>query len=345
MHVLFLFLILLPLVCGLHLQDSISDVKAIRARFQTTGVSMEGSAAARPKTAVHPTLSGPTLPSKKPALDVSLSGGAAAANSTSPKPSYVKNIVSNNSASELWESPKPKAFASRFETANANEDSKPPFAKPLKPKPPDSNQNGEPKPKIPLQKLVITEAKNTFPKPPPVTTKPFKSPKPENNESTVNATPTPPKMPAALPKPKSAINILRQQPEDNKEQDDTAKPVSHSNVTHSSFLAAQNLFSKAEEAAKDESKSQVPKESQMPGLLVPRKKPSYKVKPSGPDTQTAKDDPLAPKRKPLTNLLALGSVPSKPNRPPKVNLEKFKKGAEPQGEGECRMSFSCHLLV
>ncbi|XP_060791931.1 FYN-binding protein 1 isoform X2 [Neoarius graeffei] len=312
--------------------DNISDVKAIRARFQTAGVSMEGSAATRPKTTVHPTLSGPTLPSKKPALEVSLSGGAAAANSTNSKPSYVKNMVSNNSALESWESPKPKALASRFENANANEDNKPPFAKPLKPKPPDSNQNGDPKPKVLLQKPVITEAKSTFPKPPLMTTKPFRSPKPENNESTVNATPTPPKMPAT-PKPKSTINIIRQQPEDNKEEEDAAKPFSKSNLKHSSFRAAQNLFSKAEEAAKEESKSQIPKESQMPGPFVPRKKPSFKAKPCGPDAQTAKDDPFAPKRKPLTNLLALGSAPSKPNRPPKVNLEKFKKGAEPQGEG------------
>ncbi|XP_026797125.2 FYN-binding protein 1 isoform X2 [Pangasianodon hypophthalmus] len=310
--------------------DNKSDVKAIRARFQTAGVSMEGSAAARPKPTVHPTLSGPMLPSKKPALEVSLSGSAAASNSTTPKPSYMKNIVSNNSATESCESPKPKVLASRFENANANEDNKPPFGKILKPKPPDSNQNGEPKPKVPFQKPLITEAKSTFPKPPPVTAKPFKSPKPENNESTVNATPTPPKMPA-VPKPKSTVNLLRQHQEDDKEEDHTAKPVSH--VKHPSFRAAQTLFNKAEEVAKDESKSQSSKDSQVPGPLAVRKKPSYSAKPSGPDTQTVKDDPLAPKRNPLTNLLALGSAPSKPNRPPKVNLEKFKKGAEPPGEG------------
>lgn len=318
------------------MQDNKSDVKAIRARFQTAGVSMEGSAAARPKTAVHPTLSGPMVPSKKPALEVSLSGGVAApaSNSTNPKPGYVKNLVSNNSASELWETPKSKALASRFEKATANEDNIPPFAKPLKPKPPDSNLNGDLKPKIPFQKPLITEAKNTFPKPPPVTNKPFKSPKPENNESTVNATPIPPKIPAA-PKPKSTIGIFRQQPEDNKEEDSTAKPNAHSNVKHSSFRAAQNMFSKVEETGKDESKPQISKESQGSGPLVPRKKPSYKGKPTGPDTHTGKDDPSAPKRNPLTNLLALGSAPSKPNRPPKVNLEKFKKGAEPPSEGEC----------
>ncbi|KAI5096482.1 FYN-binding protein-like isoform X1, partial [Silurus meridionalis] len=311
-------------------QDNKSDVKAIRARFQTGGVSMEGSAPARPKTAVHPTLSGPMVPSKKPALEVSLSGGApaSASNITIPKNSYMKNIVSNSSAPELWESPKPKALVSRFENANANEDSKPPFAKPLKPKPPDSNQNGEPKPKIPFQKPLITEAKNTFPKPPLMTNKPFKIPKTENNESTLNASPALSKMPAA-PKPKSNFNALRQQPEENKEEEHSQKTFSHSN---SSFRTAQNLFNKAEDATKDEPKAQSSKEPQVAGPGILRKKPSYKAKPSGLDTHSVKDGPSAPKKNPLPNSLALGSAPSKPNRPPKVNLEKFKKGVEPPAE-------------
>ncbi|XP_046723823.1 FYN-binding protein 1 isoform X2 [Silurus meridionalis] len=310
--------------------DNKSDVKAIRARFQTGGVSMEGSAPARPKTAVHPTLSGPMVPSKKPALEVSLSGGApaSASNITIPKNSYMKNIVSNSSAPELWESPKPKALVSRFENANANEDSKPPFAKPLKPKPPDSNQNGEPKPKIPFQKPLITEAKNTFPKPPLMTNKPFKIPKTENNESTLNASPALSKMPAA-PKPKSNFNALRQQPEENKEEEHSQKTFSHSN---SSFRTAQNLFNKAEDATKDEPKAQSSKEPQVAGPGILRKKPSYKAKPSGLDTHSVKDGPSAPKKNPLPNSLALGSAPSKPNRPPKVNLEKFKKGVEPPAE-------------
>lgn len=319
-------LFLLLLVCGLSLQDNKSDVKALLARFQTAGVSMEGSAAARPKPAVHPTLSGPMVPSRKPALEVSLSGGATGpASSSNPKPSYVKNIVSNSSASESWDSSKPKALAGRFENANVNEDNRPPFAKPLKPKPPDSNQNGDLKIKFPLQKPVITEGKHPFPKPPPVTSKPFKSSKPENNESTS----TPPKIPAA-PKPKSAISVLLQQVEDDKVEDSTAKSVSHLNVKPSSFRAAQTLFGKVEEATKDESKPQSSKESPVPGPMVARKKLSYKGKP-----ETAINDPSAPKRNPLTNLLALGSAPSKPNRPPKVNLEKFKKGVEPPSEGEC----------
>lgn len=308
------------------MQDNKSDVRAILARLQTAGVSMEGSAAARPKPAVHPTLSGPMVPSKKPALEVSLSGGVAgAASNSNPKPSYVKNFVSASSASESWESPKPKALANRF--GNANEDYKPPFPKPLKPKPPDSNQNGDLKPK--LQKPVITEAKNMFPKPPPVTSKPFKNTKPENNESTMNATPTPPKIPAA-PKPNSAVSKLWQQPEIKKEEDSTPNPVSHLNIKPSSFRAAHNLFNKAEEPAKDESKPQSSKELPVPGPMVLKKKPSYRGRP-----ETAKNDPSAPKKNPLTNLLALGSAPSKPNRPPKVNLEKFKKGVEPPSEGEC----------
>lgn len=316
-------------------------MKAIRARFQTAGASIEGSVPARPKPAVHPTLSGPMVPSKKHALEASLSGGAAAAsNPTNPKPSYLRHIAANNSAPEARESPKPKVLASRFENANAVEDNKYPFAKPLKPKPPDSNQNSEQKPKATLQKLLVTETKNTFPKPPPATFKPLKSTKPENNESTVNTTPTPPKIPA-VPKQKCAVSAFRQQHEGNKEEEPTTKPVSQSNVKHSSFRAAQNHFNKAEEAVKTEPKPQSTKEVPATGPLVPRKKPSYKGKPSVPDPQTGKADPLTPKKKPLTNLFALGTAPSKPNRPPNVNLEKFKKGAEPPGDGE----YSIELLM
>ncbi|TSX03308.1 FYN-binding protein 1 [Bagarius yarrelli] len=301
--------------------------------IMTAGGSMESSTtAARPKNPVQPTLSGPMLPSKKSPLEVSLSGGStAAATSTNPKASYGKNLILNNSAPESQDSSKPKAIASRFENAIANEDSKPPFAKPLKMKPPDSNQNSEPKPKLPLQKSQVTEAKTTLPKPPPVTSKPFKSTKTEINETSTNATPTPPKIPAT-PKPKSTINNLRHQQEEDKEKDQIAKPFSRLNPNQSSFRAAQNVFSKVEDAAKDESKNESSKESQAAGPVVPTIKPSYKTKPSGPFGQTAKDDSSGPKRNPLTNILALGGAPSKPNRPPRVNLEKFKKG-EPPSEG------------
>ncbi|XP_036443477.1 FYN-binding protein 1 isoform X2 [Colossoma macropomum] len=314
--------------------DNKSDVKAIMARFQAGGTSMEAGAGGRPKAAVHPTLSGPTVPSKKPVLETSLSGSAAA-NSSTPKPSYLKNTVSTKSAPEARESPKPKALVSRFENTNTNEDSKPPFAKPLKPKLPDSSQDTEQKPqfpKAPLHKastsITAPDSKNTFPKPPPVTSKPSWASKAENNGSSPN-TGAAPKMPATL-KPKSTISSLLQQPDEAKDADPLKKPFS--GVKQSSFRAAQSVFNKTEEVAKDEAKSLSSKESPASNPAI-APKPSYRRKPSGSSIQSVNDDPSAPKKKPLPNILALGTPPSKPNRPPRVNLDKFKKAAESSNEG------------
>ncbi|MGH0142778.1 UNVERIFIED_CONTAM: hypothetical protein FKN15_008993 [Acipenser sinensis] len=58
----------------------------------------------------------------------------------------------------------------------------------------------------------------------------------------------------------------------------------------------------------------------------PPKKTSIQEKTGS--TSEEKKDPSAPKRNTLPNIFALGSPPAKPNRPPNVNLEKFKKGAE-----------------
>ncbi|XP_072518783.1 FYN-binding protein 1 isoform X4 [Salminus brasiliensis] len=314
--------------------DSKSDVKAIMARFQTGGASMETGAGGRPKAAVHPTLSGPTVLSKKPVLETSLSGSAAA-NSTTPKPSYLKNTVSTKSAPESRETPRPKALVSRFENTNTNEDSKPPFAKPVKPKPPDSSQDAEQKPLFPkavLQKppgsSAALESKNTFPKPPPVTTKPPWASKGENNGSSQAA--TPPKIPAA-PKPISSISRLRQQPDESNDGEAVVKPFTGSGVKPSSFRAAQNVFNKVEEVAKEDTKSLSSKESTASTPAI-APKPSYRRKPSGSSIHSVNDDPSAPKKKSLPNILALGSAPSKPNRPPRVNLDKFKKSAESPSE-------------
>ncbi|KAL6469745.1 hypothetical protein MHYP_G00208640 [Metynnis hypsauchen] len=315
--------------------DNKSDVKAIMARFQAGGTSMEAGAGGRPKVAVHPTLSGPTVPSKKPVLETSLSGSAAA-NSSTPKPSYLKNTISTKSAPEVRESPKPKALVSRFENTNTNtnEDSKPPFAKPLKPKLPDSSQDTEQKPQFPKAPLhkppassTAPDSKNSFPKPPPVTSKPSWTPKGENNGSSPNTSATP-KMPGS--KPKSAISSLLQQTDEAKDADPLKKPFT--SAKQSSFRAAQSIFNKTEEAAKDEAKSTSSKESPASNPAI-APKPSYRRKPSGSSIQSVNDDPSAPKKKPLPNILALGSPPSKPNRPPRVNLEKFKKAAESSNEG------------
>ncbi|XP_026855192.2 FYN-binding protein 1 isoform X1 [Electrophorus electricus] len=320
--------------------DNKSDVKAIMARFQSGGTSMEGGGGGHPKAAVHPTLSGPTVPFKKPVLETTLSGSAAATNPTATKYNYPMSTSSIKNSSESRESMKPKALVSRFENAGLNEDSKtPPFAKTLKPKLSDPSQDSEQKllfPKALAQKTPVSsttpDIKNTpdikFSKPPPVTNKPLLTPKIENNENS-----TSPKMPT-IPKPKSNLVLLRQQTDDAKDGDSAVKPFSGSGVKPSSFRAAQNIFSKGEEATKDAAKLPSSKDSPGPGPgPIIAKKPSYRRKASGSNTETANNDPSAPKRKPLPNILAIGSAPSKPNRPPRVNLEKFKKGVELPSEG------------
>ncbi|XP_050948779.1 FYN-binding protein 1 isoform X3 [Labeo rohita] len=307
-------------------EDNKSDVKAIMARFQAGNVSTEGTPGVRPKPPVQPTLSsGPVVPAKKPVLESSLSSGITT--STAPKPKSTVNTA--RSAPDMHEPPKIKAFGTRFE--NTQENNKVNFKVPVKPKPPDSSQDSEtpkvPFPKAPLQKpassIMANESKVTSPKPMTPTAKPpwvKDIAKAEDNSTSPN--PAPPKMPLA-PKPKSTMAMLRQQPEESSNVETAAKPSSVSNVKPSSFRV-KNSFNKLEEGVKEGAKVPSANES-VPKPLMPNK-PSFPRKSSGP--QPANDDPSAPKKKPLPNTYALGSAPSKPNRPPKVNLEKFKKGSE-----------------
>uniref|UniRef100_A0A671M6U7 FYN binding protein b n=1 Tax=Sinocyclocheilus anshuiensis TaxID=1608454 RepID=A0A671M6U7_9TELE len=308
------------LTFNLGLQDNKSDVKAIMALFQAGSVSTEGTPGVRPKPPVQPTLSsGPAVPAKKPVLETSLSSGVTTT-STAPKPKNTVNTA--RSAPDMHEPPKLKAVGTRFE--NTQENNKVNFKVPVKPKPPDSSQDHEtpkvPFPKAPLQKPPSSIMANDS-KPMAPTTKPswIKDTQKAEDNST-NPTPTPPKKPLA-PKPKSNMAMLRQQPEESSNMESPAKPSSVSNVKPSSFRV-KNSFNKPEEGAK------VPSANESVSKLVVPNKPNFPRKSSGPRVQTANDDPSAPKKKPLPNSYALGNAPAKPNRPPKVNLEKFKKGLE-----------------
>ncbi|KTG43045.1 hypothetical protein cypCar_00006863 [Cyprinus carpio] len=308
--------------------DNKSDVKAIMARFQAGRGSTEGTPAVRPKPPVQPTLSsGPAVHTKKPVLENSLSGGVTTT-SIAPKPKSTVNTA--RSAPDMHEPPKFKAFGTKFE--NTQENNKVNFKVPVKPKPPDSSQDSEtpkvPFPKVPLQKppssIMANDSKITSPKPVAPMAKPpwvKDAPKAEDNSTSPNATP---KMPS-VPKPKSTLAMLRQQPEESSNVESAAKPSSLSNVKPSSFRV-KNSFIKPEEGVKEGAK--VPSASESVSKPVVLNKPNIPRKSSGPPTQKANDDPSAPKKKPLPNTYALGSAPAKPNRPPKVNLEKFKKGSE-----------------
>ncbi|XP_077089055.1 FYN-binding protein 1 isoform X2 [Siphateles boraxobius] len=311
-------------------EDNKSDVKAIMARFQTGGASTEGTPGVRPKPPVQPTLSsGPAVPAKKANLETSLSGGATTT-STAPRPNFVKSTVNTaRSAPDIHDPPKPKAFGTRFE--NTQENNRVNFKVPVKPKPIDLCQNSEtskaPFLKGPLQKhpssITENDSKVLSPKPQATTVKPPWVKEISKAEDNSSSNPTLPKMPLA-PKPKSTMAILRQQPEESSTTE-PARPSSVSHLKPSSFRI-KNSFNKPEEVVKEGAKA--PSANESVSKPVAPHKPNFPRKPSGPTVQTLNNDPSAPKKKPLTNSYALGSAPAKPNRPPNVNLEKFKKGSE-----------------
>lgn len=306
------------------------------ARFQVGSASVDGNPGVRPKPPVQPTLSsGSSVPIKKP-VESTLSGGATTT-SSAPKPNFLKSTVNTaRSAPDIHDAPKPKTLAGRFE--NTQENNKVNFKVPVKPKPPDSTQDSEPKvtfPKVPLQKpsptSMANDPKGISPKPLAATVKPpwFKeTTKAEDNSGSPNH--GTPKMPSA-PKPKSTVALIRQQHEESSNADPAVKSTSVSNVKPSSFRVKNN-FNKPEESVNEGVKASSAHES-VP-KPVTSQKPNFPKKPAGPPAQTASDDPSAPKKKPLLNSFALGNAPAKPNRPPKVNLEKFKKGTEAATECE-----------
>ncbi|XP_041742224.1 FYN-binding protein 1-like isoform X2 [Coregonus clupeaformis] len=326
--------------------DNKSDVKSIMARFNAGGNATEGISTERPKPAVHPTLSsGPPIQPKKPALEISLSGSAA---STAPKPKFLKSTISTLSAPEVRDLHRIKAIPSKF--GNAQEDSKPSVVKQypvkLKPPGPEISQDAEvksPPPKLPLQKpslsLTLSDAKPAFPKPPLGVAKPSwvkdSSPKPDDSGGTPNS--IPPKIPPSK-KNISSIVKMRPQTEDNVAGavDSTIKPFGGaSTLKPSNFRTAQNVFNRGETLSENGVKeiAKLPLTSSDSCLTKPidSRKPSFIKKPLGPTSPVvgvSNSSPSTPKRNPLPNILALGTAPVKPNRPPTVNLEKFKKGTE-----------------
>nr|XP_046225730.1 FYN-binding protein 1-like isoform X1 [Oncorhynchus gorbuscha] len=332
------------------MQNNKSDVKAMTARFNTGGNSTEGTSTGRPKAAVHPTLSsGPPIQPKKPVLETSLSGSAA---STVPKPNFLKNTVSTKSAPEVRELPKTKAIASMFESAQ--EDSQPSAKQyPFKPKPPGPEVSHDaevkiPLPKPPLQKpslsSTLSGTKPAFPKPPLCVAKPTwgkdRSPKPDDSGGTPN------KLPPSI-KPISSIAKMRLQTEDSVAGavDSTIKPLTPSTTLKpTNFRTAQNAFNRgetlSEEGVKEITKLPLTSSDSCPPKPIASKKPSFTKKPLGHTIPVVGLNPSAltssssfPKRNPLPNILALGTAPAKPNRPPRVNLEKFKKGTEASTDG------------
>ncbi|XP_028828874.1 FYN-binding protein 1 isoform X2 [Denticeps clupeoides] len=314
-----------------------TDVKSIMNRFNApaTEGTVQGG---RPKVPLHPTLSsGPPVLGKKPVLETSLSGSAAT-NSSNPKISFLKNAANNTS--EARENPKIKPVVN-----STHEDTKPTFAKQLhlKPKVTESSQENEVQ--IPFLKPVgqkpslgtTTDPKPVFPKLQPAGAKPpWVKDAAKSEESATAATPAP-KIPVT-PKPKSSVNIMRQQAEDVSSGDSTVKPFvkpptssTHTSTGKLSMLNKERGNAKTELGVKDGVKP--PASTNSPSKPPTFLKPVVGKRPSVQGSQAVSDDPSAPPKNPLPNIFALGSPPAKPNRPPKVDLEKFKKGTESVNEG------------
>ncbi|XP_070706267.1 FYN-binding protein 1 isoform X2 [Pempheris klunzingeri] len=322
-----------------------ADVKAIMARFQASGASTDETSstpAGRPKQPLQSTLSsGPAIHAKKPVLE-SLSGSVI---SVPPKPAVLKNTVSTRSDTDAHEPNKTKVLASRFTTVQDDTCTKPPFGNKQVSLKPSSSQAAEArgpaglhKPPINKPPLVSTDSKPAFPKPSPaVGSKPSWVKEDSGGGATGS---TPPQMPPLHQKPSSSVGKLRQQNEEMAAAH--TEPVNKPPAVRppSNFRTAQNLFNKdkaeqAEGGAKADGATKPPltaTSSILPPKPLASKKPSMKKPP--PHTGTVNGDTTAgPRRNPLPNSLALGPAPAKPNRPPRVNLEGFKRAAEASDDG------------
>uniref|UniRef100_W5N4D2 FYN-binding protein 1 n=1 Tax=Lepisosteus oculatus TaxID=7918 RepID=W5N4D2_LEPOC len=327
------------------------------AKFNTGNSPAEAVPGSRPKVSVQPTKSVGTLQAKRAALEGSLSGSTTS--NTPPKPNFLKSSGPPKTPDEKNDKdpafPKLKPTANKFGgNQNTLEEGKPAFPKqPLKPKLSEAPKESEAKPmfpKPPLQKatgssnLQDKETRPAVPKPAAVSKPPWLTDTAKTGETSTTSA-TPPKMPLA-PKPKSSFKVLKAQADEGNTTDPAAKPFSgvslkpsgvrsvqsnflkdNSEKTDTKPLNARNAFlAKLNQDSSDEA---APSRKPPPQKLnFAAHKPDFPRKPSALGAQKENSDPSAPKRNPLPNIFALGSPPAKPNRPPNVNLEQFKKGAE-----------------
>lgn len=332
------------------------------ARFQASGASTDETSstpAGRPKQPLQPTLSSGPAIQKKPVLE-SLSGSAI---NIPPKPSFLKNTASTKSDTDAQEPNKAKALASRF--SNSQDDSKSFLSNKLPVKPPISQASEV---KGPVQKPLfnkppisstLSESKPAFPKPTPgVSAKPSGVKQDSGGGTAINTSPTPPKIPNLQQKPSSNIVKLWQQNEETAGGNlDTAnKPSPLANTAFklpSNVRTAQTMFNKEKDKTEEAANGVASKPTLNFNNSIPPPKPPANKKPSlkkppkaSPQTGIVNGDATSgPKRNPLPNSLALGPAPAKPNRPPKVNLESFKRGAEASDDGKLSLGIYSVLLL
>ncbi|XP_035041029.2 FYN-binding protein 1 isoform X1 [Hippoglossus stenolepis] len=323
-----------------------SDVKAMKARFEVSESSNDDtSPAGRTKQPLGPTLSsGSTTLTKKPLGRESFSGSAII---IPPKPAFLKNAVSPRNDTVVHEPNKTIAPTSRF--ANTQDDLNArikPFIGnkqqiPMKPhlsKPPEAKA---PIQKTPLNKPPLSSTlSDAKPKPPPtLTSKPSWV---KHNTGGVPSTASSAlKIPPLQQKTSSSLIKLWQQNEDKAGANmDTADKPSPQTKPPSNFRASQNVSNKEKDNSEQPENGGTSKAPGSAANSVPPAKPPAAKKPSlkrytkdSPQLGTDNGVAIGPKRNPLPNSLALGTAPAKPNRPPKVNLENFKRGAVASEDG------------
>lgn len=329
------------------------------ARFQ--GASTDETSSSLPaytKQPLHSTVSsGPAVQTKKPVLE-SLSGSAL---NVSPKPNYLKSTVSAKSDTDVHESNRTKALASKFTNVqdDTNANIKPANKLLVSPKPtlsPATEAKG-PGPKPPLNKpFLSSDSKPAIPKP-PQSSKPSWVKEDTGGGDTGS---TPPKGPTLQPKPSSSLSKLCQQSEvmasthtdvANKPSlpaHSTVKPTSNFKMSQSVFNKEPDRTEQPDSGVKAEAARNPPPPANAPHPAPPAKptkKPSLKKLSPQPSSVNG-EVTSGPKLNPLPNSLALGSPPAKPNRPPKVNLEPFKRAAEASGDGKLWSVFHlCQLTL
>nr|XP_040054311.1 FYN-binding protein 1 isoform X2 [Gasterosteus aculeatus aculeatus] len=287
-----------------------ADVKAMMARFQAAGASVDetcSSPAGQIKLPLKTTLStGPAAPTKKPALE-SKSGSAI---NVLPKPNFQLSTQSQ-------EPNKAKALASRFGNIQDDSGAKPFLGnKPLKAPLPQAHEAKSPGWKPPL---TASDSKPAFPKPSPA----FNSKPGWVKEDSGGG----------LQKKPSSFVKLRLQSEETAEGVPNAanKPTSSTFRPSSNFRTAQSNSNKEPDSdGKADWANKPPPgvaNAVPPPKPLPSKKPSLKKPRNLSPGSNVSDDASGPKRNPLPNSLALGPPPAKPNRPIRVNLESFKTGA------------------
>lgn len=304
------------------------------ARFQAGEVASEGSSTlpGRAKPPLQPTLSSsPTVPAKKPVVE-SLSGSGI---KIPPKPT-LKNT-------DAHDPNKSKPLVGKLSNARLSGGDKPENVqktpqKPSVPQPPETKAL-PPKPSANKPPLAQSDSKPAVSKPsPPV----FNKPSWKEDTGGGETGSTPPRVPLVQQKPASTISRLRQQTETS--TSGKPSPPNSAPKPPSNFKEAQSIFNKEAGGPElPEGASKAPPTATPPPKPAASKKPSLR-KPS-PQSSSFNGDAAAttgPKKNPLVNIFALGPAPAKPNRPPTVNLEHFRRGAEGSSNGESRCRPQVH---